>query len=438
MTAQPQLVRAIGRWSLVALAVNTIVGSGIFGLPAVIAATVGSASPWAVLSGGLVMAVIVSCYAEVASQFTGSGGSYLYVRYTFGRLAGIQVGWLNLLTRFTAYAAAVNLFVQYLGQFIPEVAQPVPRLIVITFLVGALVVVNYRGVSGGTLVSNVAAVAKLIPLALIGVLGVGYLFTHQPIVATAAQAGADGWFKAMLLLFFAYGGYEAILIASGEAKDPRKDAPFALFVGLLVVTLIYTLIQFVVVGVLPDAAHSERPLADVAGTLIGPAGAGLVAVAALISVCGFLSAHMLTGSRSIFSLAELGDFPRGFAVVHPRFRTPHAAIVTFGSLIWLFAAFGSFSWNVTLSAVGRLVYYALVCAAVPVLRRRQPGAARFRVPGGMLLPALGVLICGSLLTHADFSKSMILLGTITIALLNWLLVRNRGPVAAPAPEVPLG
>ena len=348
------------------------------------------------------------------------------------------MGWLNLLTRFTAYAAAVNLFVQYLGQFIPEVAQPVPRLIVITLLVGTLVVVNYRGVSGGTLVSNVAVVAKLIPLALICVLGVGYLFTHPPIVATAAQAGADGWFKAMLLLFFAYGGYEAILIASGEAKDPRKDAPFALFVGLLVVTLIYTLIQFVVVGVLPDAAHSERPLADVAGTLIGPAGAGLVAVAALISVCGFLSAHMLTGSRSIFSLAELGDFPRGFAVIHPRFRTPHAAIVTFGSLIWLFAAFGSFSWNVTLSAVGRLVYYALVCAAVPVLRRRQPEAARFRVPGGMLLPVLGVLICGSLLTHADFSKSMILLGTIAIALLNWLIVRNRGPVAAPAPEVPLG
>jgi APA family basic amino acid/polyamine antiporter len=432
MTARPQLVRAIGRWSLVALAVNAIVGSGIFGLPAVIAATVGSASPWVVLSGGLVMAVIVSCYAEVASQFTGSGGSYLYVRYTFGRLAGIQVGWLNLLTRFTAYAAAVNLFVQYLGQFIPEVAQPVPRLIVITLLVGTLVLVNYRGVSGGTLVSNVSAVAKLIPLALICVIGVGYLLTHPPTVATVAQAGADGWFKAMLLLFFAYGGYEAILIASGEAKDPRKDAPFALFVGLLVVSLIYTLIQFVVVGVLPDAAHSDRPLADVAGTLIGPAGAGLVAVAALISVCGFLSAHMLTGSRSIFSLADLGDFPRGFAVVHPRFRTPHVAIMTFGSLIWLFAAFGSFSWNVTLSAVGRLVYYALVCAAVPALRRRQPEAARFRVPGGMLLPALGVLICGSLLTHADFSKSMILLGTIAVALLNWLVVRNRGPVTAPA------
>jgi APA family basic amino acid/polyamine antiporter len=432
MTLQPQLIRAIGRWSLVALVVNAIVGSGIFGLPAVIAAAVGSASPWAVLTGGLIMVLIVSCYAEVATQFTGSGGSYLYVRYTFGRLAGIQVGWLNLLTRLTAYAAAVNLFVQYLGQFIPDAAHPLPRLVVITLLVLTLTVVNYRGVSAGTLFSNVTVVAKLLPLGLICAIGVGYLFTHPPVVMPAVRAGADGWFKAMLLLFFAYGGYEAILIAMGEAKDPRRDAPFALFVGVAVVTVLYVLLQFIVVGVLPDAAHSDRPLADVAGNLMGHGGAALVAVGALISVCGFLSAHMLTGSRSIFSLAELGDFPRAFAAIHPRFRTPHVAIAMYGLSIWLFAALGSFSWNATLSAVGRLAYYAAVCAAVPVLRSRQPEAARFRVPGGLLLPVLGVLICCALLTHVDFSKSMILVGTVAVALLNWLLVRNRGPVAAPA------
>ena len=143
----PQLKRAIGRWSLAALAVNTILGSAIFGLPSVLAGAVGNASPLAVLLGGLAMVIIVSCYAEVASQFTGSGGSYLYVRYTFGRFAGIQVGWLNLLTRFSAYGAAVNLFVLYLGEFFPDVAHPVPRCAVITFLVGSLTVVNYRGVT---------------------------------------------------------------------------------------------------------------------------------------------------------------------------------------------------------------------------------------------------------------------------------------------------
>ena len=127
--SQPQLVRAIGRWSLAALAVNTIVGSAVFGLPSVLAGAVGSASAWAVLLAGLAMAVIVSCYAEVASQFTATGGTYLYVRHTFGRLAGLQVGWLNLLTRFTACAAAVNLFVLYLGEFIPQATQPGPRFL---------------------------------------------------------------------------------------------------------------------------------------------------------------------------------------------------------------------------------------------------------------------------------------------------------------------
>ena len=421
----PQLKRAIGRWSLAGLAVNTILGSAIFGLPSVLAGAVGNASPIAVLLGGLAMAVIVSCYAEVASQFTGSGGSYLYVRYTFGRFAGIQVGWLNLLTRFSAYGAAVNLFVIYLGEFFPQVAQPLPRCVVITLLVGSLTVVNYRGVTGGTVVSNVAAIAKLLPLVLLSLVGMGFLILHPPHSLLDSRADTGGWFKALLLLFFAYGGYETSLISGGEAKDPRADAPFALFVALGVVAFLYTVLQLAVIGVLPAAAQSERPLADVARALLGEAGAALVAVGALISVFGFLSAYLLTASRSIYSLAEHGDFPAALAAVHPRFRTPHLSIALFGLLIWGFSLLGSFSWNATLSAVGRLGYYVAVCAAVPILRRRQPEAARFRLRGGLLFPILGVLICLVLLAHVDYSKSLILGATVVVGLLNWLWVRNR-------------
>jgi amino acid transporter len=210
-----------------------------------------------------------------------------------------------------------------------------------------------------------------------------------------------------------------------EAKDPRRDAVFALFAALVIVTLLYTLLQFTVVGVLPDPAHSDRPLADAARVLMGPYGAALISVGALISVYGYLSANMLTVPRSTFALAELGDFPARFAAVHARFRTPYFSIAAFALLIWIFALFGSFSWNVTLSAVARLVYYGAVCAAVPVLRKKQPGAATFRVPGGMLLPALGVVICVVLLTGVDFTKSLILVATIVVGLLNWLVVRNR-------------
>jgi APA family basic amino acid/polyamine antiporter len=330
-----------------------------------------------------------------------------------------------LLSRLTACAGGVNLLVVYLGEFWPEAAHPVPRFMVITLLIGTLAVVNYRAVGAGAAVSNVSVVAKLLALGIVGVVGMGYLIAHPTVRSAALVTDLDGWLKAVLLLFFAYGGYEAALNPMSEATDPRRNAVFALFVGLFIVTLLYTMLQFTVVGVLPDAAHSDRPLADAARVLMGPSGAVLISAGALISVYGYLSANMLTVPRSTFALAEVGDFPAWFAAVHPRFHTPHVSIAVFALLIWSFALFGSFSWNITLSAVARLVYYGAVCAAVPVLRRRQPEAATFRVPGGMILPALGIMICGALLTRVDFTKSLILLATIVVALLNWLVVRNR-------------
>jgi APA family basic amino acid/polyamine antiporter len=430
--SEVELVRAIGRWTLVALTVNSILGSGIFGLPSVIAAVLGNLSPWAVLLAGAAMAVIVSCYGEVASQFAETGGTYLYIRHAFGRFAGLQVGWMTLLSRFTACAAAANLLVVYTGEFWPEATHTVPRFMIITVFVGTLAVVNYRGVGAGALVSNVSVVAKLLALGLVCALGAGYLIAHPAVPKAAPSAEWDGWLKAILLLFFAYGGYEAALNPMGEAKNPRRDAAFALFVALIIVTLLYTVLQFVVVGVLPDPAHSDRPLADAARIFIGRPGAALIAAGALISVYGYLSANLLTGPRAMFALAELGDFPALFAAVHPRMRTPYVAITVFALLIWIFALFGSFSWNVTLSAVARLAYYGAVCAAVPVLRRKQPGAATFRVPGGPILPILGMVICTALLTRVDFTKSLILVATIVIALVNWLAVRNRGALRAEA------
>jgi len=427
-TRPPQLVRAIGRWSMVALAVNCILGSGIFGLPAPVAAYVGKWSPLAVIIAGLAMAAIIGCYAEAASQFTESGGHYLYVRRAFGRFAGVQVGWMTLLSRLTACAAAVNLLVISLGEFWARAGEPVPRLLVVSLFVGTLGLANYRGVSAGTLVSNVSVIAKLVPLALVCAVGLAWLTIH-PALAPVASGGVDAWLKAVLLLIFAYGGYEAALFPMGEARDPRHDAGFALFVALLVVAFLYTVLQLIVVGALPDAGNSERPLADVARVMMGQGGAALISVGALISVYGYLSANLLAGPRGTFALAERGDFPARFAAIHPRFRTPYFSITVYALLVWAFALLGSFTWNVTLSAVARLLYYGAVCAAVPVLRLKQPGAAAFRLPGGALVPALGVLICLALLTRVDFSKSLILLAVILAATVNWLLTRGRGTMA---------
>ncbi len=433
MTATPGLVRAIGRWSLAALTVNSVLGSGVFGLPSVIAGLVGSASPLAVLLGAAAMAVVMGCYAEVASQFVETGGTYLYVRVAFGRFAGIQVGWFWLLARLTACAANANLLVIYLGELWPQAAHAVPRLLVLTLLLGLLATVNYRGVRAGAMVSNVFVVAKLLPLSIVCLAGGFFLIAnHRVVAATAPHTSPDAWLKAMLLLFFAYGGAENALTPMGEAKDPRRDAAFALAVALATITLIYTVTQWVVVDMLPDPGHSDRPLADVARILAGRSGASFIAVGALLSVYGYLSAAMLTGPRATYALAERGDFPSWFAAVHPEFRTPYVSIIAMALLVWSLALFGSFAWNVTLSAVARLLYYGLVCGAVPVLRRRQPGAATFRLPGGPFIPIVGIAICLVFATGVDLSKSLILAATFSIGLLTWLMAQRVTPHAPPS------
>lgn len=427
-TPSEGLVRAIGRWSLVALTVNSIIGSGIFGLPSVVAGYVGNRSPLAVLLVGLGMGAIFGCFAEVASRFQQAGGPYLYARAAFGRLVGIEMGWMLILGQVTAPAANANLFVIYLGEFWPHATDPLPRAVILTLLIGLLALINVFGVRGGTRVSNLFTAAKLIPL--FAVIGVGLFAWHAHAGAgfmsgVTAPLQTSQWLKAMLLLVFFFGGFETALAPMSEARDPRRDAPFALFISLLLCTALGVLIQWVVVGVLPDASHSQRPLSDVARIAVGPLGAALVAVGALIAFYGYLSAKILAMPRVTFALAEQGDFPKAFAAVHPRFHTPYISILVFAVLVWGFALSGQFKWNVTLSAVARLLYYGVCCAALPVLRRKQPRDARFRLPAGNLMASLSVLVCVVLLSGVDFGQSLIVLGVIALAFVNWLLVRGN-------------
>lgn len=422
-----ELVRAIGRWSLVALVVNSIIGSGVFGLPSVVAALIGKASIWAVLVAGAGMSIIMGCFAEVASHFQQPGGPYLYARVAFGRLMGIQTAWMLWLGQVAAPAANANLFVIYLGEFFPHAKDPLPRALILTALVGILAFVNVRGVRAGAQVSDLFTAAKLVPLFGVIVLGALVLAHRHWQIATASFPAINGsqWMKAVLLLVFAYGGFETALAPMSEAKDPRRDAPFALFAAVVLCTAIYALIQWVVVGVLPDAAHSARPLADVARIALGPVGAALVAIGALISFYGYLSAKILAMPRVLFALAEERDFPESFAAVHARFQTPYLSILAFAGLVWIFSLIGEFKWNVTLSAVARLLYYSVGCAALPVLRRRQPEGALFRLPAGTFLATLGIVICLILVTRIDFGQSLIVAATIALALLNWVLVAKR-------------
>jgi len=420
----PRLVRAIGKWSLAALTINCVIGSSVFGLPPKIAALVGPKSPWAVVLAGLLMGVIMACFAEVASYFSDAGGPYLYARTAFGPFLGVQTGWMFWLAQLTAPAANANLFVTYLAEFWPAATQPVPRLLILTLLVGLLAVLNYRGVQTGIRVSNLFTIAKLLPLVIVILAGITYLVRVHPSAAPLPFAHG-GWLRALLTLVFFYGGFEAALTPMGEARNPRRDPAFALLAALLACIAIYSLIQWVVVAILPDPIHSERPLAELAGITLGHGGAAFVAFAALATLYGYLSAKILTVPRIPFALAEQGDFPSIFAAIHPRFRTPYFSITVFALLIWLLAIFGSFEWNVTLSAIARLFYYGIGCAALPVLRRSRPGQALFHLPAGTVFAVAGVLICVVLFTAIEPTNLCLVGLTVILAIANWYWARRR-------------
>lgn len=422
--AQPGFVRAIGRWDLTAAVINGVIGSGIFGLPAVLAALTGVLSPLAALAAGGGILLIVLCFAEVGSRFREHGGVYLYARAAYGPLIGFEVGWLLVWTRLLSAAANLNLFVLYLGELWPEVAQGAPRAIAMTALVGTIAATNILGVRSATWSIDAFTIAKLAPLALLIVLGLPQV--DGEVIATQAVADPD-WTQAVLVMMFAFGGFESALLPAGEMRDPKRDIGFALLLGLAVIATVYLLVQLVVIGTVAHAGETKAPIAQALGVLLGPPGVVLASVAAMVSVYGWTTGATLAQPRVIHAMAERRELPTVLARVHPRFRTPHWAIVLFAVLALGLALAGSFAANATFSAIVRLVYYALTCAALVVLRRRSAEAPGFRLPAGPFIALLAFGFCAWLLSTRSFEQLWILLALIAAGLPFYLWSRRGAP-----------
>jgi APA family basic amino acid/polyamine antiporter len=430
------LVRTIGRWSLVALIINTMIGASIFGLPALIAARLGRLSPIGFLVAFAGIAVIAACMAEVASQFRETGGPYLYARAAFGRFLAIQNGWLTWLTRIAAVSAVANLFITYLAEFFPGVTAPFARAAVLTLLIGFLAFVNYRGVTGGNRLSNLFTVTKVTLLAFFILAGLAALALRPEIRVhpAAATATSSDWFEAILLMVYSYGGFEAALIASGETHDARKDIPFALFTAIGATTLLYIAVQYLVIHTIPNAGASRAPVVDSARRFLPYWAVQVVAVGTLISAYGYLSANMLHTPRVTFAMGERGDFPAFFGRIHPLFRTPHVSIVIFAALLLIFSIAGDFRWNAMLSSVARMFVYGSVAAALPVLRKKHPQASGFRLPGGIVIAALALLFTVVLVTRMHRGEFIVIVMTAALAFANWLWARQHEHANQPAFE----
>jgi len=406
--------------------VNSVVGVSIFKLPADLAARLGGLSPFSCLGAGAGILVIAGCIAEVSSYYEETGGLYLYARDALGRFAGLLVAWLTWLTRIAAPAAAANLFCTFAAQFVPLLGTRRGELVLLGALIGHLALLNYIGVKTGKNVSNFFTAIKVgflvffVMAALLALL----IKPELRVAIVFPAASAKSWFQAMLLLVYAYGGFEGALFIGGEATNPKRDTPIALLTALGAVCLIYTAVQFAVVAILPDAGASTRPLADAAQRFLGPAGGIAIALAALVSAYGYLSANLLHAPRITFALAEQGDFPAFLGAVHPRYRTPYVSIFLYAALVFVFSALGNFEWNALLSAVSRLVVYAAMALAVPLLRRRGDRQAQFVLPWPYLFAGLGLIFSLLLLTQMGRGEFIIVGSTCLVALVNWLVVRR--------------
>jgi amino acid transporter len=397
-----QLRRELGRWDLTAIGINQVIGGAVFAMPATLAAYVGGWSPILIVLVGFASLLIAATFAEVGSRFDATGGPYLYTKAAFGRFAAFEVGWMQWFTRVASWASVINVLVASLGFYWPALTAGAPRTILLTAIIAGLTLINILGIRQSAWVVNVLTIGKLVPLALFIAFGVpemgyGGLEIHGlPPVSDLS--------KSALLLIFAFGGYEVIPVPAGESKDPRRTVPFALIMTIVVVTIVLTLTQVVALGILPSLPTSKTPLADASLLIMGATGALVITLGAVLSTLGNNMGQALSGSRSLFALAENGDIPRLFARVSARFGTPVIAILFTAAVSLILATTGSFATMAQASAVSRLIVYVATCAAALRLR-----SARFagvvpeptmRVPLGPVIPIAAILIALAILLGA--------------------------------------
>lgn len=430
--ADARLDRVLGVRQLGANIVNYVIGSGIFVLPAVVAAQLGPAALTAYVAAAVAVGLVALCFAECGSRVAESGGTYAYVETAFGPLAGALAGAFAYLSYVVAGAAVANIFVGSVAALWAPLGTPAARVAIILVLFATVGWLNVRGVAFGARLVVFTTVGKLAPLVLLVIAGLfhvepaNFAGFHWP--APAALSAAT------LLLVFAFTGAEGALTPSGEVKDPARTVPRALLFGMLVVTAMYGALQVVAQGVLgPDLAlEKAAPLAATAERIAGAPGGMLILVAAAISTFGYVASNVLSSPRALFGLARDGILPRPMAAVHPRFHTPHVAIVAHVALSCGLALIGEFGPLALISVVATLMLYVGCAAAALELRRRdvRTDGPPFVSPGGPLVPVLSLAVTAWLLSSATRDEWFAVgaVGAAVIAVWAW---RTRAAGARP-------
>src|SRR6266487_7138632 len=397
-----QLVRGIGIPALTANIISSTIGAGIFVLPAAMSRGLGPAAPVAFICCAIAMVLFVTCFAIAGSRVSLTGGLYAYVGVAFGKYVGFLAGMLYFLTALGAVAGVVNVLANSIALVIPFLGGPVIRIIVMLAVYGLLVFINIRGVREGAGAVTTITIAKLLPLLLF--ICAGIFFIHPANLTWTAWPGSKSLGDAVILLIFAFVGIEVALIPSGEVKNPARTVPRSAYLALVITTIIYIMIQLVAQGTLGVdlANYKDAPLAEVAAKFLGNIGRTILLVGAAVSAFGFVTSDILSSPRIIFAFGRDGALPAWFAHVHPRYRSPDVAIMTYAVLAFALSVSGTFEQLAVLSNVAVLLMYLLCCASCWVLVQRDVRAdgQPFNFPGMKIVPALAIIAIIWILAHA--------------------------------------
>ncbi len=419
------LRREIGKIGVATIAMNGVIGSGIFALPAVAIAQAGYFSPWVFVLCGILILSVALTLARAASFFEITGGPIVYTTHAFGRFVGFQTGLLIYVSRVAAIAASANLIVSYAAALWSPLASGGPRAAFIVGYISLATILNAVGVRAGMAAVYIISVLKLAPLLLL--ILVGLPSVEWGMVAGAGMPETESLGQTMLVLMYAFIGFEFSLIAAGETRNARREIPKALVGTVIAIALCYALIQLVIVSVGPDLGASEAPLVEVARRLMGPAGALVLGLGVVFSVGGGSLTSLLTAPRLTFALSRDGSLPAWFGKVNERSRVPVNSILFCGLFSIGMAVSQGFVWLVTLSTFARLLSYALCIASLPHIEKTLPAEeGQFRLPGGLTIPVIGFLLTVWLISHST-ADNFLIGGLIIVvgSLVFWLCTRGE-------------
>jgi len=398
-----ELKRVVGVTGLSLNILNITVGAGIFALPAIVGIELGAFSTFAYVFCGIMMASIMFCYAEIGTRITKTGGSYAYTVAAFGDLAGFIVSWLSVFGwSILGSAALMNIIADSLAVIFPIFSNPWVRGLFFFVLLAFLVVTNIRGAKQGVAFIKWITIIKLLPLFCIIIFGFSFVqsanlqWEHLPALNTFSNTA--------LVLFFAFAGFETALGASGEIKNPKRTIPLGILLGGGILIIIYLLLQTVTQGVLGIEMETvkEAPLAAVAERIIGSIGGTILLIVAAISCFGSISTDVLNTPRVLYAGSKDGLFPKFLSKIHPKFATPYWSIICFAALIFGFSISGGFKQLAILASAAILLIYLFVILATIKLRVKSQdidvSKKTFRVPGGLVIPCIGIASIVWLLT----------------------------------------